>query len=266
MRRGLWAFLLIIFLQSTAYAGQTLVLIHGYLSEGSVWRGSGIVPILQQAGWVDAGHLNPDVPVHGIVAGMPTPTNRYLYTITLPSEMALMGQLNWLVGYLNHLKTLYPDNDLILVGHSVGGVVARLAMVFAGAPAQGLITIASPHLGTDRAEMGVTAANSPLNWFLTFMGSNTLNRSEPLYWDLVRERPGSFLFWLNRQPHPPARYISVVRSSNGFFSDNLVPPYSQDMNNIAALQGKVLSLSSVGSHSLQTVDGILLASLLAHWK
>jgi len=265
MLRWLWTFLLIITLNSTVYAGQTLVLIHGYLSEGGVWRGSGVIPILQQAGWVDAGHLNPDIPIHGIIAGTQTPTNRYVYTITLPSEMPLMGQLNWLVGYLNHLKTLYPDNDLILAGHSAGGVLARLAMVYVGASIQGLITIASPHLGTDTAEIAATAANSPLNWFLTLMGSNTLSRSEALYWDLVRERPGSFLFWLNRQPHPKARYISVVRANTGFLSDNLVPAYSQNMNNVVALQGKSLIIPSFGPHSLQPADGGLLAFLLANW-
>lgn len=244
--------------------GQTVVLIHGYLSDGSSWRPLGIVNALQQVGWVDAGHTFPSgAAVLPPLNHSQAPTH-YVYTVTLPSEAILPAQTSWLGTYLQAIHARHPNNDLVLVGHSVGGVVARLAVVSLGIPIKGLITIASPHLGTDKAEVGIMAHNSPLGWFAPLFGWDTLNRSQGLYWDLVREYPGSLLFWLNRQPHPIARYISVVRRGEEIGAgDYLVPAYSQDMNNIIALQGRSEVIFSIGMHALQPADGPLLMTLLA---
>jgi len=246
-------FLLLISLSS--YAGQTLVLIHGYLSDGSGWRPMGIVSTLQAAGWQDGGHLLPNV---ALPAGMSSPTGRYVYTVTLPSEAPLAVQAQGLDFYLRYLQKKHPDNSLILVGHSAGGVVARLVMVRSGIPVKGLITIASPHLGTDKAEWGRLLSNSPFSWFSPFVGLDTINRSDGLYRDLVRENPSSLLFWLNRQPHPRAFYVSIVRAA----CDQWVPSYSQDMNDVVALRGLARTVTSGSGHSLQPADGPLLASLL----
>jgi len=238
------------------YAGQTLVLIHGYLNDGSTWRPLGIVSALHPAGWQDAGHLLPGGPLPGTT--IPNSLERYVYTVTLPSEAPLAAQAQWLDFYLRHLQTRHPNNMIILGGHSAGGVVARLVMVKSGIPIQGLITIASPHLGTEKAEWGSLLSNSPLSWVAPFFGLDTLNRSKGLYWDLVREHPNSFLFWLNRQPHPKAFYVSIVRLGG----DDWVPPYSQDLNDVPALHGLAMTVTTSGTHSLQPADGPLLLSLL----
>lgn len=239
-----------------SYAGQTVVLVHGYLADESDWRFSGIVPALQAWGWQDGGNWFPQAPPPPI---LPYQSKRYVYTVTLPSEAPLSVQAQWLDFYLQRIKHRHPDNDLILVGHSAGGVVARLVMVSSNISVQGLITIASPHLGTDKAEVGTQLSNSPLSWIAPFLGLDTINRSEGLYWDLVREYPATPLFWLNRQPHPEnAFYASIVRVSD----DQWVPPYSQDMNNVPTLQGKSLTITTGGTHSLHPADGPLLGSLL----
>jgi pimeloyl-ACP methyl ester carboxylesterase len=256
MSRQVVSLLLISILSFSAYAGQTLVLIHGYLSDGSSWRPTGIVPTLQTAGWMDAGHLFPNGPLPGEVP--PSPTERYLYTVTLPSEAPLVVQAQWLEFYLRTLQAKHPNNSLVLVGHSAGGVVARLVMVVSKIPIAGLITIASPHLGTDKAEWGSRLSNSPLSWMAPFLGLNTINRSRRLYEDLGRESPATLLFWLNRQPHPEAVYVSIVRLGG----DDWVPPYSQDMNDVAALSGLARTVTTAGTHSLHPSDGPLLASLL----
>jgi pimeloyl-ACP methyl ester carboxylesterase len=212
-------------------------------------------------GWYDAGHLFPNGALPVRVA--PNPTGRYLYTVTLPSEAPLIVQMQWLSGYLHLLKAKHPDHSLILVGHSAGGVVARLSMIYSGLPIKGLITISSPHLGTDKAEWGVMASNSPFSWFAPFFGLDTINRSEGLYWDLIRETPATALFWLNRQPHPQAYYISIVRVGREIGAgDSFVPTYSQDMNHVPALWGRALTVTSIGTHALQPSDGPLLVSLL----
>lgn len=260
MSRYLLIFLLSM-LSLPAQSGQTVVLIHGYLDDGSGWRPLGIVNALQQVGWVDAGHTFPTGPA--VLPLLTEPQAHYIYTVNLPSEAPLLVQRNWLGAYLQMIQGRHPANDLILVGHSAGGVLARLTAVSFNIPIKGLITIASPHLGTDRAEMGILAYNTPLSWFAPFLGLGTLNRSQGLYWDLVREYPGSLLFWLNRQPHPTAQYISIIRGGEVFGAgDYFVPTYSQDMNNVLALRGHARVVFSVGTHALQPADGPLLATLL----
>jgi pimeloyl-ACP methyl ester carboxylesterase len=244
-------------LSLSSYAGQTLVLIHGYLSDGSGWRPMGIVSALQVAGWQDGGHLLPNIALPTGVSPN-SPTGRYVYTLTLPSEAPLAVQAQRLDFYLRYLQNKHPDNSLILVGHSAGGVVARLVMVRSGIPIKGLITIASPHLGTDKAEWGTLLSNSPFSWISPFLGLGTINRSEGLYRDLVRENPSSLLFWLNRQPHPKAFYVSIIRVA----CDVWVPTYSQDMNDVIALRGLAITVTSKGGHNLQPADGPLLVSLL----
>ena len=248
-------FMLLWLLFSSVQAGETLVLIHGYLCDGQIWRETGIVQVLHQAGWQDGGNLLPwRTPRY-------VPSNhreRYLYTVDLPSEAPLPIQAQWLDSYLYHLQERHPKNTLILIGHSAGGVIARLSMVRNRFPVKGLVTIASPHLGTDSAEEGLALHHSPLGWVAPFFGLETLNRSEGLYYDLVREYPSTPLFWLNRQPHPKAFYVSIIRVGR----DRWVPPYSQDLNDVPALRGQATTLTTVGNHSLHPADGISLVSIL----
>lgn len=254
--------LLLFWVSQLAQAGQTLVLIHGYLGTGSAWRTAGIINQLQHDGWQDSGHLFPEI-IHNYNAQDTRDMERQLYTLTLPSEAPLPLQTRQLEFYLHWLQQQHPDNQIILVGHSAGGVVARLCMIVNPTlPVVGLITIASPHLGTDKAELAYLLSHSPASWFAPFMGLDTLNRSEELYWDLIRERPSTALFWLNRQPHPRARYISIVRVNEGKGFDDLVPNYSQDMNNVSALRGKSLTIPTRGSHGLRWSDGEILVILL----
>ncbi len=245
-------------ISSANYAGgYTLVLIHGYLSDASLWRTRGIVAALQETGWQDAGTLFPSGP---FPRALPPPNrqDRYLYTVSLPSEAPLAVQARWLDTYLHEIVARHPDHELILIGHSAGGVVARLVLVTEQFPIMALITIASPHLGTDAAEAGLSLSHSPFSWFAPFFGLGTINRSEDLYWDLIRESPDTPLFWLNRSPHPDVFYLSIIRVAG----DEVVEPYSQDMNDIPALRGKVLTIPTVGPHSLHPGDGPLLATWL----
>jgi triacylglycerol lipase len=225
-------FIFILFLSASSYAGKTVVLIHGYLGDGSSWHANGIVAALQQ-------HYD-------------------TYTVNLPSEAPLVAQAQYLDVYLRDIKTKHPKNSLVLVGHSAGGVVARLVMVRSGIPIQGLITISSPHLGTDKAELAYNISNSPFGWIAPFLGLSTINRSRDLYRDLMRENPSSLIFWLNRQPHPKAFYSSIVRIAG----DKWVAPYSQDLNDVPALRGLATTITSVGTHHLQPADGPVLLDLL----
>lgn len=245
-------------------SGETLLLLQGYLEDGDYWRKTGVTHMLAEAGWHDAGHLR--LGPQGIWSTRPQPgSDPRFYTISLPTEAPLLAQHGFLEQYLAFIRHQNPHDSLILAGHSAGGILGRLYMVqHPEAGVDTLITIASPHLGTDTAEIGVAVGQSPLAWITPLIGAEVFNRSQGLYRDLVREQPGSLLFWLNRQEHPSARYISVVRKEDGVLGtgDLVVPAWSQDMNNVYALRGRARTVTADGNHGLTASDGALLVRIL----
>jgi pimeloyl-ACP methyl ester carboxylesterase len=257
---------LLLFLPLQVHA-EAMVLLQGYLGDGDGWRRSGVADVLVGGGWLDGGHLV-NGPQGIMRLGGPELTGaRRFYTVAIDTEAPLLVQERQLVPYLHEIRSRHAGESLYLVGHSAGGVLARLYMVqHPGVRISALITVASPHLGTATAEAGLFAGQSPLGWVAPLFGAEALNRSQGLYFDLAREQSGNLLFWLNRQPHPASRYISVVRSESGFFGvgDVVVPPWSQDMNNVAALRGRVHTLTVDGMHNLMPSDGRMLLDILRH--
>ncbi|MBF0127402.1 MAG: alpha/beta fold hydrolase [Magnetococcales bacterium] len=192
---------------------------------------------------------------------------RAYLTVDLPSEAPLLVQAKQLSAGVQAVRKRRGAEPVVLIGHSAGGVVARLAMVKEpDLRVHGLITIAAPHLGTDKAEMAGLLASTPLSMMAPMMGADTLNRSRELYRDLARERPGNFLYWLNRQPHPKARYLSLVRQDSfALFGDNTVPTWSQDLARVEALQEAARSVTTGSAHALERQDGAELVRILAEW-
>ena len=87
-------------------------------------------------------------------------------------------QLQVLVPQVEYLRTHHPEERVFLAGHSAGGVLARLYMVtHPKVPVAALITIASPHLGTGAAELGLMAGDSSLGFLAPLVAGSTLNRS-----------------------------------------------------------------------------------------
>jgi triacylglycerol lipase len=243
---------------------EALVLIHGYLGDGDLWYTAGVASSLEEAGWHDGGHLRTQSGTIAATGGHPGSYAREFFAVDLPAEAPLLVQSARLADYLRFVRRFHKKDRMVLVGHSAGGVVARLTMVqHPTITVSALITIATPHLGTDSAELGAMASASPLGLFAPLMGVDILNKSRGLYADLVKERPGTVLFWLNRQPHPNATYISVVRKSEDIsLGEFIVPAYSQDMAHVYALRGKTRTVSAPGEHALSSADGALLVRLL----
>ena len=245
-------------------AAEAMVLVQGYLGEDAPWRRSGVASAIVRAGWQDGGHLM-DGPQGVRRNGPGSKAAKSFYTLALPTEAPLLVQARYLERYMTYLQVRHEGESISLVGHSAGGVVARLYMVqHPKVRISALITIASPHLGTGTAEAGLMASQSPLGWVAPFMGAQSINRSQGLYHDLSRENPGNILYWLNRQPHPKSRYVAVVHKDGGFFGmgDFIVPEWSQNMNNVASLRGAVVTVPVSGEHQLNAGDGALLMDLL----
>ena len=265
LRRLRWLSGVLLWALALAAQASVLVLVPGYLEGGDSWRDTGVAAGLSRAGWADGGHLRSG-PQGVRVSGARARAMRTFYTVDLPAEAPLLVQAGFLKAYLDAVRQHHPDERLLLAGHSAGGVVARLTMVqHPDIGVSSLITLASPHLGTQSAEVGSLAGQSPLAMLAPMLGGDTLNRSQALYQDLARERPNSLLYWLNRQPHPSADYISIVRRDDSLLGlgDLVVPAGSQDMRNVPALRGRARSLQVSGGHGLEQADGALLARLLA---
>ena len=261
IRRGLFLAAML-WLSCLPARADVAILIQGYLGDAGSWRQSGVTAELYAAGWHDGGHYVQGY--QGVMRyGGADGRGKRFVTIDLPTEAPVPVQAQLLAAYVSALVRADGKETFHLIGHSAGGVVARFYMVRAKQAGTlpsigGLITIASPHLGTDAAETGLAAGQSPLGLLAPFFGGSTINRSQGLYADLVRERPGSLLGWLNHQPHPAADYVSIIRAAG----DDIVPAWSQDMTRVAALAGKAHSRMSGPGHGLRPGDGHLIAAIL----
>lgn len=269
MKKGLYVYLFMMLgLVSLGARADVLVLVHGYLGDAGSWDRSGITNILQQHGWARAGVFTAGPAGVQMIPAQERQSARKFYSVDLPSEAPILVQLYQLNEILASIERNHAGEPMVLVGHSAGGVVARAALVRGGTRnVVALITIASPHLGTVRAEDALDATDIPfpISLVTDFFGGDsydTAMRSRSLYVDLVRPQPGSFLYWLNAQPHPDVEYFSVVRADAGP-GDYIVPAYSQDMNNVPALHGRSSLVTIPVHHGLEPMDGAVIVNLLA---
>lgn len=258
-----------------ASAGRILVLVHGYLGNSASWQQSGVLPVLEQAGWQLAGNWQstrsgvrwePVEPPAGEFA---------IDTVDLPATAPLMEQARLLGGMLAAIAQQHPTDTVDLIGHSAGGVVARLALVNYGAgTVTRLITIAAPHLGTERAWEALDATDDTglfggiKRWLVKReVGDDlyrTLQSSRGVLADLAPPRPGNLLYWLNARQHPDIAYVAVVRGgAYGMPGDQVVPAPSQDLRRVPALNGRASIRVVAGGHELSRQDGLLLSELVS---
>lgn len=238
-----------------AAMADVMILLHGHLGSHLDWRISGFNDVLQAAGWHDGGVID-TVEHHARLKPVRQPGDDTFYSLDLPSEAGLDAQAARLDDALQQILPRHRGAKIIFTGFSAGGVVARLYMVrHPQLPVRALCTIASPHLGTDSAALALLAADSGLAAYATALGADFINHSQALYRDLMPEQPGNFLYKLNREPHPPARYIAIVRvNAETEAGDLVVPVYSQDMNNVIARHGRVKTITSPGVHGVLSDD------------
>ncbi|MBF0357910.1 MAG: alpha/beta fold hydrolase [Magnetococcales bacterium] len=248
-----------------------LVLVHGYMGSPGSWEESGAVSVMENNGWHRAGIISTDPGggVHLLPALAGQSKKNKVYIVSLPSKAPIVFQVQHLQLMLEFLNQRHSSEPFILAGHSVGGVVARLALVKGAVPnPKALITIASPHLGTPRAGQALDITDSPwpVEVFKDIFGGpvyHTLKSSRSLYYDISGQWPGSLLYHLNNSPHPDINYISVIRGESFMiWGDSVVPTVSQDMNNVRMLKGKSAVYTTGTGHSLVAGDGFLLTEIL----
>ena len=249
-----------------------MLLIHGYLGDATSWEKSGINDELHQQGWLRAGMFRGSPQGPQLFVTEHTEGKQLVYVAELPSDTPVMVQADVLSNIISIIQKNHPDEPIILVGHSAGGVVARMALIrHKLSNIKALITIASPHIGTGRADqaLSITANHGPFNMVKSFVGGrdyDALKHSRGLMVDLRRPQPGNMLYWLNSQPHPKIHYASIIRLNNdGHSGDYYVPGFSQNMNNVPVLQGQSSTYTTPTSHFLVRQDANTILSIIDHF-
>ncbi len=260
-------FCLLLLITSSAIYADTILLLHGYLGSSYEWQRSGIVGQLDSAGWQNAGVLVLNKERVFSSKEMTSDNNnhmRRLYSLELASEQPIEQQASQLSQYVEHVRYRHPEEQIIFIGHSAGGVVARFYMVQNPSEDLGvLVTIASPHLGTKNAAYAQAISENLLVWVDGIPGVEKIYRSQGLYFDLIPGRTDNLIAWLTYQEHPQARYYSIVRiETDDAMHDFIVPSWSQDMNEVYALRGRSTTYKVKSMHGLTSNDGELLKSIL----
>ena len=257
----------ILIFSPTLVLADIALLVHGYHSSGHSWRYNGITTLLASNGWNDAGSYTPEGNLvyygHSL-----SKTGKHLVTAELPSEAPIDIQATLLNQYLDDITQQFPEQRIHLIGHSAGGLVARLALVKNFSQNNNynvaqLITIATPHLGSPIANMAEKASDTPIGFFAPLIGANEINRAEQLYKQLGNEDKNHFLLWLNHQAHPPMHYTSIIRADGSILNgDWLVPSRSQNMAFVSAIGRNAQIILTPGEHHLKYADGFILRRLL----
>lgn len=250
------------------------VLLHGLLSSSGNWEESGAMHALQEMGWERAGRIRSGGPT-GILlstAQQPPRGNRHLYLADIPTLIPLEQQRDLLEQMLQRISSNYPEERLVLIAHSAGGVVSRMVVQQNNIQQlQALITVASPHLGSPYANWAYDLATLPfplrlLPKLVAEEKYQLLRKSRPMIKGLSVAQPGTLLHWLNQQPHPPIHYLSITRQQpHSKQNQTLVPEWSQDMNRVPAIKGLGTTIPTRAPHSITMQDGYLIGSLLNHW-
>jgi len=251
---------------------EVMVLVHGWAANVDTWVHSGVAFVLVRNGWHDAGVVTTTPGGVQHFPGYPSAkSDKRFYRAQLPATAPLLLQASHLTAELVFIQKRHPKEDLIVVGHSAGGVVARLALIRPEyVRIKSLVTIASPHLGTPLAFEGLYVVEDKpffcpgpgVDFLKTVFGGRQyqyLKDSHGAMLDLTPAGGGNLIGWLNQQPHPDIQYHAII-SADG---DGVVPAASQDLNSVPALRGRAKVYPARSIHGLNPTDGELLLEILA---
>lgn len=226
--------------------------------QDQAFREAGVTVPLAASGWTDGGYLIPSTRGAEFERDLQA-RERVFYALIMPTDRPIAAQAEWLNTYLDAVIRRHREQPIILVAHSIAGVVARYALVTRTRPeVNALVTIATPHLDAGMLQLSDLFWQSPLSTLTPLVADGELKRLLELFIGFSSGQPGNVLGWLGHQTHPDIRYVSIVR-----LADTLVEPTLQDLGRLPELRGRVETLYSPGGHALAPTDGTLLAALFS---
>lgn len=256
---------------SAVAQAKTIVLVHGMLSDETEWFKSGVGTALIKSGYSYKGNLprsNNKLIQYQNVSHSLSADQPAFYTIKLDWFLSIEEQSFRLAESINQI-TEHRKEDVTLIGHSLGGVVARHYLIEAEkrnlkVGVEHLITIASPHLGTPWAWMAWQALQTPAKQLLSPISPIPLSRAEQMLFEISSFPQRNLIHRMALEDHPNIRYTSIVHRmdiTKGKF-DMFVSPDSQNMNKLHALQGKATNYEIAGQHGLSINDAWLIVKIL----
>lgn len=179
-----------------------LVAIEGWSENGAEWNYSLLRRVLEKIPGVVV--VAPSyLDAKGVLAKFRSHLPLSMYAISVNTEIV-------------KAKEMYPDATVMVLGHSLGGVIARFLCANNCFPSRNMILAGTPNQGID---FGWFANN-----FLKVLASKYLC-NVPVFYQLLKE--SEFLEQLNENGFPKdAYYIRGAR-------DKVVPPWSSDPLGIA---------------------------------
>jgi predicted alpha/beta hydrolase family esterase len=165
--------------------------------------------------------------------------------VNVPFTAPLQVQSAYLNAELNKI-----NGDIILVGHSAGGVVARNTLVRSGNKnIKQLITIATPNFGSKMARYSTFVNDIP---FSSFMTKTIAPESYYAQYPIRQLRKNSvFLNALNSTAHPNICYTSIIKTG-GAINNSFADVNSQDLRFIPNIKSTTLFTNT--GHSLHYTD------------
>jgi len=270
--RGLITTILLI--ASVNSSADSAILIHGWAASADTWKYSGVQAQMLRNGWSDGGVVAIGADGQMRLFSANTDSSNRFYRVALPAQQPLLMQARILLAQVNLIKQKHPNEKITLVGHSAGGLVARLMLLNRNAPAvHALVTIATPNLGTGRAIDGLEIVDSKpffcpgpgIDFLKSVVGGDDyeyLKYSRAAVTDMLPAEFGGLISWMNQQPHPDIEYHAIIKQIPGENGDGIVTARSQDLGQVAALYGKVKIYPVRSEHALNPSDGNLIHTIL----
>lgn len=266
----LLAFCYLLLLTIPPVHAKTVVLVHGMLSDEQEWFKSGIAQSLIKSGWQYKGNLpfaNPKLQPFQNYSHSLSNDQPAFYTLRLNWYLPIAEQSAALKAYVEKISE-HRKEQIILIGHSLGGVVARHYLINAHKnqptlPIKHLITIASPHLGTPWAWMVWQTLQTPAKMFLTPVSPIPLSQAEQVLFEISNFPKRNLIHQMAVMEHPNIQYTSIIHEMKMSEAkvDLFVSPDSQNMNHLHALSGKSTHYSIASQHGLSLKDALLLLKI-----
>ncbi len=202
---------------------EPIILIPGYGNNKELWVSNGYIDILSSKGLDYGGHLRigqNDGVIH--MDGHPSYQGPDFYTLSFSDSVASISTLtDELELALNYLRSSSRTHHVHIVAFSLGGVISRKYLVDhceeADHYVKTLVTISSPHGGVQLANLLTSmflmlgGTDSKMSEFIEARLNQIFPVNSSVLSELVASGEGSYLYELNKHPHPlEVKYVSVI--------------------------------------------------------
>jgi pimeloyl-ACP methyl ester carboxylesterase len=171
--------------------------------------------------------------------------------LTVDERISVSGE--FLASGVNHLKIKYPDKEILIVSHSMGGLVSRSATSNYAAPFSKLIMAGTPNNGSILITVPILARMCLIANGVFGSGRRSIKSED--FWDLIREKKLSG--------------FEDLANDSGFVTELNAADILDSDKKYFAITGRYLGLSNdilVNIDNMISVNEIKMAHISTHWN